>query len=246
MSVLSTCGATLAVVCALALAAGASIDALPMVHKLKSQLPPKIDWRDRGVVGPVQNQGACGNPGIFASVDNIASVAAIANGYHYVQLSLSQFMTCMDNGNGCDGGEAGDVYRYLRNESGAVAPAGTNFSIDSCTKFPVAALVAGVVSLLNSEVAIANALVESGPVFVTVDATSWETYGGGILTGCARSQIDHAAVVVGYDDTSKPPYWILKNSWGTSWGEAGYIRISKGWNECGIDSDPMTVITEKL
>jgi hypothetical protein len=80
----------------------------------------------------------------------------------------------------------------------------------------------------------------NGPLSVAVDATSWQSYVNGILTNCISQQIDHGVLVVGYDDNNSPPYWIVKNSWGVSWGENGYIRIAKGSNQCLITSLPCT------
>jgi len=184
-------------------------------------LPPKVDWRTKNVVGLVVNQGQCGNAFLFAAVGTIASNSAIVNGNKFIELSYSEFETCIDNGQGCNGGIAGDPFRWLMKEGGVVA-------------------------LLHSEMEIARTVAERGPVLVAVDATSWQTYTGGVLADCIYQQIDHAALVVGYDDTASIPYWIVKNSWGSSWGEAGYIRIAKGTNQCGLASEPLTVLCEKL
>ena len=81
----------------------------------------------------------------------------------------------------------------------------------------------------------------NGPVAVAVDATTWQLYTGGVFANCTYSQLDHTAVAVGYDDTHNPPYWLIKNSWGTSWGENGYIRIAKGSNQCGVKELATTV-----
>jgi hypothetical protein len=74
----------------------------------------------------------------------------------------------------------------------------------------------------------------NGPLSIAVDAESWQTYQGGIMTNCASGQLDHGVLIVGYDDTSDPVYWIIKNSWGASWGENGYIRVQKDANQCSI------------
>jgi len=78
----------------------------------------------------------------------------------------------------------------------------------------------------------------NGPLSIAVDATSWQTYTGGILTNCISNQIDHGVLIVGFDLTNSPPYWIVKNSWGASWGENGYIRIEYGTDQCVITSYP--------
>jgi hypothetical protein len=79
-----------------------------------------------------------------------------------------------------------------------------------------------------------------GPLSIAVDATSFQTYTGGILTNCISDQIDHGVLIVGYDMTNSPPYWIIKNSWGAAWGENGYIRVEYGTDQCLLTTYPST------
>eukprot|EP01084_Bolivina_argentea_P127585 225600_1 len=85
----------------------------------------------------------------------------------------------------------------------------------------------------------------NGPLSIAVDATTWQTYTGGIVTNCASVQIDHGVLIVGFDDTGATPYWIIKNSWGPSWGEEGYIRVQKGTDQCLITTDPTSSTVAK-
>ena len=81
----------------------------------------------------------------------------------------------------------------------------------------------------------------SGPLSIAVDANKWQTYSGGIMTNCCGAfgcRLDHGVLIVGYGDN----YWIVKNSWGSSWGESGYIRVSYGSNECGLNQSPATSV----
>jgi len=96
----------------------------------------------------------------------------------------------------------------------------------------------GHIDLPQSESQMATWMSTNGPISIGVDATSWQTYEGGIMTNCISSQVDHGVLAVGFDDTNSPPYWIVKNSWGASWGEEGYIRIQKGTDQCLITSGP--------
>lgn len=78
-------------------------------------------------------------------------------------------------------------------------------------------------------------LVDLGPLAVEVDALSWQDYQGGVIQHhCSCHASNHAALVVGYDTTGEIPYWIVQNSWGTTWGNAGYVYIKIGGNICGI------------
>lgn len=211
-------------------------------------IPKSVDWREKGVVGPVLNQGQCGDDFLFATVDNIASVSAIANGGKYVRLSVAELITC--EAAGCNGGLANDAYKWILAHGGKIAPASYNISnkiqCKDVEKLPVGAKISGVLRLPHSEKELMRSVALRGPVFVTVDANSWATYGGGVLEICSKQTIDHAVVVVGYNVEKAPGYWIVKNSWGTSWGENGYIRIAFGSDLCGIASNPLTVVAEKL
>eukprot|EP01063_Lacrimia_lanifica_P028656 TRINITY_DN4228_c0_g1_i1.p1 TRINITY_DN4228_c0_g1~~TRINITY_DN4228_c0_g1_i1.p1 ORF type:complete len:212 (+),score=89.58 TRINITY_DN4228_c0_g1_i1:2-637(+) len=74
----------------------------------------------------------------------------------------------------------------------------------------------------------------NGPISIAVDATKWQTYSGGVMDNCGGVGLDHGVLAVGYADD----YWVIKNSWGTSWGEAGYIRVAKGSNQCLLQNNP--------
>lgn len=83
---------------------------------------------------------------------------------------------------------------------------------------------------------------ENGPVTIGVDASKWQSYRSGILTNCGGSDLDHGVTIVGYESGS---YWKIKNSWGKSWGEAGYIRVNRGVNCCGVKDDPWSAKVAK-
>jgi cysteine peptidase B len=104
------------------------------------------------------------------------------------------------------------------------------------------AWISGHHDLPHDEQAMAEWLSTGGPVSIAVDATSWQTYQGGVMTNCQATQVDHGVLAVGYDLTAQPPYWIIKNSWGPLWGESGYIRIEFGQNECLITTVPSSSV----
>jgi C1A family cysteine protease len=212
----------------------------------QSNLPKFIDWRARGMVGPVKDQGQCGNPMLYATIGNIQSISAITNG-KFVNLSYTEVELCASTG-GCNGGLSKSTYQWILSHGGKIAPASANVTTASCANLaslPVGAKVEAVRSITRSEEAIHQALVD-GPVFAAVDATSWELYNGGVLSNCQSSQIDHAALIVGINLDAKPAYWILQNSWGSTWGANGYIFVEYGKNECGINASPLTVTCAKL
>ncbi len=100
----------------------------------------------------------------------------------------------------------------------------------------------------QDEAKLKQSLYQNGPVSICVDASPWQTYTSGILTpsaGCASAydQLDHCVQLVGYGvDPSGQAFWSVRNSWATSWGEAGYIRLSYGTNTCGV-ADEATQVT---
>jgi hypothetical protein len=107
------------------------------------------------------------------------------------------------------------------------------------------AQITGYENIAHNEDTMATWVYSNGPLSIAVDATSFQTYNSGILTNCISQQIDHGVLIVGFDDNNSPPYWIIKNSWGASWGEEGYIRVAKGSNQCLITSYPCSAKASK-
>ena len=86
-----------------------------------------------------------------------------------------------------------------------------------------------------------NTVANVGPVSVFVDATNWHAYDGGIFDGCdqANPNLNHVVVIVGYGEENGLKYWVIRNSWSASWGEAGYMRIKRSSEDeenCGVDT----------
>eukprot|EP00911_Craspedida_sp_UC1_P001550 UC1_evm1s1171 len=99
--------------------------------------------------------------------------------------------------------------------------------------------------LPGDEDAIAAYVAQHGPVSISVDAMTqlWWPYSGGIMKGCCNKDADHAVLIVGYgqeeEEKGGEKYWLIKNSWGESWGESGYLRLARGNNQCGITDSPV-------
>jgi len=95
----------------------------------------------------------------------------------------------------------------------------------------------------NNYLDLMNAVATVGPIAISVDASNWHAYDSGIFDGCNQSNpdIDHVTVLVGYGEENGQKFWLVRNSWSASWGEAGYIRIKRDSNDesnCGVDTNP--------
>lgn len=213
----------------------------------------RIDWRDYGAVTRVKNQGLCGDCYAFAVTGNIEGIWMLA-GNDLVSLSEQEIVSCDATNFACQGGTQEAAFQWLlaaRNgsiSSEASYPyASQNGSAPTCNRTAEnsGAIISDYVNLPQEEDAIAVAVAEQGPISIAVDATSWQIYTEGILTNCIAKQVDHAVLIVGFDDTFSPAYWIIKNSWGKDWGEDGYIRVEKGSNQCLLTTMPSTAVAAK-
>ena len=207
-----------------------------------------VDWRAKGAVTAVKNQGQCGSCWSFSTTGNIEGQWFIA-GNPLVSLSEQQLVSCDTTNNGCQGGMMDNAFAWLVSTNGgnilseSVYPyASGQGTAPACNPPAVApaATITGHRDLPGSESSMAQWMLTGGPISIGVDATSWQTYSGGVMTNCVSTQVDHGVLAVGFDDSSSPPYWIIKNSWGPTWGESGYIRIAKGSNQCLIETIPCT------
>ena len=209
------------------------------------------DWRSQGAVTPVKNQGYhCGSCWSFSTTGNIEGQWALA-GNALVSLSEQELVSCDDTCNACHGGLPDLAFEWVVAARGGgltsesqypyVSGNGAVPACDMAGKTDVT-WIQGHKDIAHSESAMAEFVATGGPLSIGVDAASWQTYGGGVMTNCQATQVDHAVLIVGYDLTAQPPYWIIKNSWGVSWGEEGYIRLQYGQNECLITTLPSTSI----
>mmetsp|Transcript_57571 Transcript_57571/g.135486 ORF Transcript_57571/g.135486 Transcript_57571/m.135486 type:complete len:326 (-) Transcript_57571:80-1057(-) len=201
-----------------------------------------VDWRDKGLVTEVKNQKRCGSCWAFGTTGVIEGAWAKA-GNKLTSLSESEFVDCDSNDDGCKGGSQGMAMRYALNQ--------WNGHIDSEEDYPYHAKPltchrkkrAGAVLkshkfVESSEGALADAVSAHGPITIGVDTDrAWQHYHGGVICDSTKSIVDHAVLVVGYDKTAHPPYWIIKNSWGHHWGEQGYIKVAMHKGCYGVGSD---------
>ncbi|XP_031722726.1 cathepsin O isoform X1 [Anarrhichthys ocellatus] len=220
-----------------------SADGAPLFSGLKTEgFPDKFDWRDKAVVAPVQNQEGCGSCWAFSVVGATQSVHAIG-GSQLELLSVQQVLDCSFRNKGCSGGSTVQALKWLKQTRVKLVPQSEypyKAKTGICHLFSQSH---GGVAVKNftahdfsgQEEAMIGHLVERGPLAAIVDAVSWQDYLGGIIQHhCSSQWSNHAVLLVGYNTVGDIPYWIVQNSWGTTWGNEGYVYIKIGGNLCGI------------
>ena len=219
--------------------------------------PSHVDWRDRGAVTQVKNQFSCGSCYSFSTTGAIEALHAIQTG-NLVSLSEENIIDCsFAYGDfGCSGGDMVASFQYII----------ANGGIDTSESYPqesfygwqclapemcpcrfnkstIGAKISGYKTIQSgNESALEIAIAEVGPISVAIDATeAFQFYQSGVFsdTNCDSTYLNHAVLAVGYGTTEDGvEYYIIKNSWGSDWGEAGYIRMARNQNNmCGISSE---------
>ena len=225
----------------------------PVLAKSSNAAPDSYDWRNYNRVAPVKDQGSCGSCWAFSTVANLEGLYAAKKGV-IKTMSEQMLVDCDTKDSGCNGGLMEYAFTWLKSNGGI------NYDTDypykgtksTCKKDSTKYAdmkVTGYKKLGSStstwspvdEDQIKEFLYETGPLAVALNANPLQTYTSGVLdltsTKCPTSGINHAVTMVGYgyDSSSKLDYWLVKNSWGKSWGESGYFRIRRGNGTCGIN-----------
>jgi len=209
--------------------------------------PDAWDWRAQGAVGVIKDQGQCGSCWAFATIGNLEGLDYIKH-QTLQNFSEQQLVDCDTNGNdsGCSGGLPEDAMDYIISAGGVmltedypyVATDGNTCNFD-ITKIH-ASLTSRHFAGTTDEGKLATILYMTGPLAIAINASLFQDYTSGIMdesaADCDPTQLDHGVVIVGYGAEGDSPYWIIKNSWGSNWGENGYIRVARGDGTCGVNT----------
>ncbi|CAG9823016.1 unnamed protein product [Phaedon cochleariae] len=220
-----------------------SLEGMEEANLTVGAAPESIDWRTKGAVLPVRNQGGCGGCWAFSAVASTEGQLAIKSGSQ-TPLSPQQLIDCSTSyGNeGCNGGLMTSAFEYIQ-KNGLESDADYPFA-EKDNKCKVndekksIVKLAGYKTVAASEAMLKEAVGTIGPISVGVNSDNWQSYGGGIFSNllCLGFSLDHGVTAVGYGEENGHKFWIIKNSWGEDWGESGYIRLNRDtFHNCGVE-----------
>ena len=213
----------------------------PRYVHVHGDVPTSVDWRQKNAVTPIKNQGSCGSCWSFSATGAIEGAYAIKSG-NLISLSEQQLVDCSTKqGNeGCNGGLMDFAFQYaeeaaLETEADYPYQGSDEKCAFDASKGQVK--ITNFVDVPANSTAQLEVAVAQGPVSVAIEADSlvFQFYFWGVIkSSWCGTNLDHGVLVVGYGSDSGTDYWILKNSWGSWWGEKGYFRIKRGGDGPGI------------
>jgi C1A family cysteine protease len=220
------------------------------LNQVRVALPSSVDWNSAGAVTPVKNQGQCGSCWAFSTTGATEGAWFLAKN-SLVSLSEQQLVDCSGaQGNqGCNGGLMDQAFQYIISNGGLCSEADYPYTGQdgtcntSCKK--VVTISKFVDVKVNDETALQTASAQQ-PIAIAIEADQsvFQFYSSGVLDDASCGvNLDHGVLLTGYGTDSGKDYWTVKNSWGASWGAAGYIKIVRNVNgnwarQCGLTSDP--------
>ncbi|KAL9251495.1 Senescence-specific cysteine protease SAG39-like protein [Drosera capensis] len=216
-----------------------------------TDVPAEVNWVTKGAVTPIKNQGSCGCCWAFSAVAATEGLNQIKTG-KLISLSEQEVVDCdvFHSDLGCNGGTPDGAFSYMIRNGGLTTESnypytGFQWFCNTGKASQVAAKISTYEDVpTNNEGAMQQA-VAMQPISVALEASGFffQFYMGGVFKGLCGTDLDHAVTIVGYGTaTDGTNYWLIKNSWGTSWGEAGYMRLERGVSDprglCGVAMMP--------
>jgi cathepsin L len=211
--------------------------------QLKS-VPTSWDWRDKGIVNPIKDQAQCGSCWAFSAIQAQESQWALI-GNKLLSLSEQNIVDCVQTCDGCSGGLMTAAYDWVIENQGGQFMLEKDYpytAMDGNCQWDSSKAVEKVTGYINvesgSETDLANKVYQYGPAAIAIDASceSFQEYSSGVYDEpyCSSDYLDHGVGCIGWGVDGSKKYWIIRNSWGTSWGIQGWIWMVKDKNnQCG-------------
>lgn len=218
--------------------------------------PSQLDWRNshlnpRGIkaVNDIKNQQQCGSCWAFSTIASVEGAWALSNSLPasapLVSLSEQQLVDCSakEGNQGCNGGLMDQGFQYIIDNNGVCSETEYPYKAQDgqCIKCKTVARISSYFDVQPMNETAILVAIQNGPLSIAIEADqqSFQFYSGGIYSDIeCGTNLDHGVNLVGYGNENGKDYWILRNSWGTTWGENGYMRILRGKNICGLSQMP--------
>jgi len=201
-----------------------------------------INWVTKGAVTPVKDQGQCGSCWAFSATGAIEGAVFVA-GSGLTSVAEQQLVDCAGaQGNqGCNGGLMDYAFDYVIKNKGIGSEASYKYTArdGTCKKVPSVSTIQSYKDVASGDEAALLVAVNQQPIAIAIEAdqSCFQFYHSGVLDDAScGTNLDHGVLLAGYDTdaSSKKDYWLVKNSWGLSWGDKGYIKFVRGKNQCGL------------
>jgi len=222
----------------------------PKIHGEPSSMvdvPDSIDWTSKGAVTPVKNQAQCGSCWSFSATGALEGAYYLKKGSMPSTHGFSEqnLVSCDKKDNGCNGGWMDNAFAFAKSNGGLateesypyVSGNGKVPACDSSNKPVSGSAPSSYTDVQPGSVSAMMSAVAQQPVAIAIqaDQSAFQHYSGGVLTSGCGQKLDHGVLNVGYGTENGDDYWLVKNSWGASWGDQGFIKIGRGSsNLCGV------------